>query len=88
MAAITAATQIGGDITVLVPGAGIDGVATNAAKINGVTKVLSANNDVSILYIVYGLSKYSSKYSISILYICYLYITIYLSVCTLFIHTS
>lgn len=48
--AITAASQISaGNVTVLVPGAGIDGVAADAAKINGVTKVLTANNDVSWL---------------------------------------
>ncbi|MEX2335349.1 MAG: FAD-binding protein, partial [Pseudohongiella sp.] len=42
--AITAASEIGGDITVLVAGAGCDAVAQAAAAINGVSKVLVADN--------------------------------------------
>jgi electron transfer flavoprotein alpha subunit len=41
---ITAASEIGGDITVLVAGTGCDAVAQAAAAINGVSKVLVADN--------------------------------------------
>lgn len=41
---VTAASAIGGDITVLVAGAGCAAVATAAAGINGVSKVLAADN--------------------------------------------
>lgn len=41
---ITAATKMGGDITLLVAGNGCDGVAQQAAKVAGVTKVLCASN--------------------------------------------
>ncbi len=41
---VTAATQIGGDIVVLVAGEGCAAVAEAAAKVNGVTKVLLADN--------------------------------------------
>jgi electron transfer flavoprotein alpha subunit len=41
---ITAASEIGGDITVLVAGSGCDAVAQEAAAINGVSKVLVADN--------------------------------------------
>ncbi len=41
---VTAAKAIGGDIHVLVAGAGSDAVAQAAAKIEGVSKVLSADN--------------------------------------------
>ncbi|MBC53576.1 MAG: electron transfer flavoprotein subunit alpha [Gammaproteobacteria bacterium] len=41
---ITAASEIGGDITVLVAGSGCDAVAQAAAAINGVSKVLVADN--------------------------------------------
>lgn len=41
---VTAAKAIGGDIHVLVAGAGSDAVAQAAAKIDGVSKVLSADN--------------------------------------------
>lgn len=43
---ITAASEIGGDITVLVAGTGCDAVAQAAAAINGVSKVLVADNAV------------------------------------------
>lgn len=41
---ITAASEIGGDITVLVAGSGCDAVAQAAAAISGVSKVLVADN--------------------------------------------
>lgn len=41
---ITAASKLGGDITVLVAGNGCDGVAQQAAKVAGVSKVLCASN--------------------------------------------
>jgi len=41
---VTAATQIGGDVVVLVAGAGCAAVAEAAAKVNGVSKVLLADN--------------------------------------------
>ncbi|HDZ09027.1 electron transfer flavoprotein subunit alpha/FixB family protein [Pseudohongiella sp.] len=41
---ITAASEIGGDITVLVAGTGCDAVAQAAAAVNGVSKVLVADN--------------------------------------------
>ena len=41
---ITAASEIGGDITVLVAGSGCDAVAQQAAAVNGVSKVLVADN--------------------------------------------
>lgn len=43
--ALTAAKQIGGDITVLVAGTKCDTVAQAASKVNGVTKVLVADNE-------------------------------------------
>jgi len=42
--AVTAATQIGGDVTVLVAGEGAQAAADQAAKIAGVSKVLLADN--------------------------------------------
>ena len=42
---VTAATQIGGDVHVLVAGSGAADVASEAAKISGVTKVLHADAD-------------------------------------------
>lgn len=45
LSAITAASKIGGDVTVLVAGKGIDDVAKSAASVNGVSKVLSADNE-------------------------------------------
>ena len=41
---VAAAQAIGGDVHVLVAGAGSAAVAEAAAKINGVSKVLSADN--------------------------------------------
>jgi electron transfer flavoprotein alpha subunit len=41
---ITAASEIGGDITVLVAGSGCDAAAQAAAAVNGVSKVLVADN--------------------------------------------
>ncbi|MBD8557011.1 electron transfer flavoprotein subunit alpha/FixB family protein, partial [Rhizobium sp. CFBP 8762] len=43
--ALTAATQMGGDVHVLVAGKGAEAVATAAAKLSGVTKVLLADSD-------------------------------------------
>lgn len=43
--ALTAASQIGGDVHVLVAGQGTTGVADAAAKLNGVSKVLHADAD-------------------------------------------
>ena len=43
--AITAATQIGGDVHVLVAGSGAGDVAAAAAQVNGVAKVLHADAD-------------------------------------------
>ncbi|MBS9722384.1 electron transfer flavoprotein subunit alpha/FixB family protein [Tianweitania sp. BSSL-BM11] len=43
--ALTAATQIGGDVDVLVAGKGAQGVADAAAKLQGVRKVLLADSD-------------------------------------------
>ena len=43
--AVTAAKEIGGDITVLVAGSGCAAVADEAAKIDGVSKVLLADNE-------------------------------------------
>ncbi len=40
----SAAAQIGGDVHILVAGLGVDGVAAEAAKISGVSKVLVADN--------------------------------------------
>jgi electron transfer flavoprotein alpha subunit len=42
--AVTAAGQMGGDVTVLVAGDGCDGVAAAAAKVQGVAKVLLAKD--------------------------------------------
>lgn len=42
---VTAAQKIGGDITVLVAGKNVNAVAEAASKIQGVSKVLTANND-------------------------------------------
>ncbi len=42
---VTAATEIGGDVHVLVAGSGADGVAEQASKISGVSKVLHADAD-------------------------------------------
>jgi electron transfer flavoprotein alpha subunit len=42
--AVTAAGKLGGDVTVLVAGAGCDGVAQAAAAVSGVTKVLVADD--------------------------------------------
>lgn len=44
--AVTAATQIGGDIHILVAGAGCQAVADEASAVAGVTKVLLADNAV------------------------------------------
>ncbi|TBW48309.1 electron transfer flavoprotein subunit alpha/FixB family protein [Marinobacter halodurans] len=44
LSAVTAASQIGGDIAVLVAGSGCGAVAEEAAKIEGVSKVLLADN--------------------------------------------
>ena len=44
--AVTAASEIGGDITILVAGKGCDSVAQEAAKISGVAKVLVADADI------------------------------------------
>uniref|UniRef100_A0A8D8RAT1 Electron transfer flavoprotein subunit alpha n=1 Tax=Cacopsylla melanoneura TaxID=428564 RepID=A0A8D8RAT1_9HEMI len=46
LSAITAAKKIGGDISVLVAGNKIGDVAQQVAKISGVTKVLTVENDV------------------------------------------
>lgn len=43
--ALTAATEIGGDVHVLVAGKGCDAAAQEAAKLNGVSKVLTADAD-------------------------------------------
>ena len=42
--AVTAASQIGGDIHILVAGAGCQGVADAAASVAGISKVLLADN--------------------------------------------
>jgi len=42
--AVTAATQIGGDIHILVAGAGCQAVADEASAVAGVAKVLLADN--------------------------------------------
>lgn len=42
---VTAAQKLGGDVTVLVAGKNIGAVAEAASKINGVSKVLTVNND-------------------------------------------
>ncbi|MBN0987353.1 electron transfer flavoprotein subunit alpha/FixB family protein [Amphritea pacifica] len=42
--AVTAATQIGGDVHILVAGAGCQGVADAAASVAGISKVLLADN--------------------------------------------
>ncbi|WP_199554775.1 electron transfer flavoprotein subunit alpha/FixB family protein [Sandaracinobacteroides hominis] len=44
LSAVTAATQLGGDVHVLVAGNGADAVAAEAAKVAGVSKVLLAND--------------------------------------------
>ncbi|WP_432695985.1 electron transfer flavoprotein subunit alpha/FixB family protein [Marinobacterium sp. YM272] len=44
LSAVTAASQIGGDITLLVAGNGCQAVADEAAKVAGVSKVLLADN--------------------------------------------
>ena len=44
LSTVTAAKAIGGDITVLVAGSGCDGAAEAASKIEGVTKVLKADD--------------------------------------------
>lgn len=41
---MTAATQIGGDVVVLVAGLGCEGVADQAAKVAGVSKVICDSN--------------------------------------------
>ena len=43
--AVTAAKEIGGDITVLVAGTGCDGAASAAAQIDGVSAVLKADDE-------------------------------------------
>ena len=43
--ALTAATQIGGEVHVLVAGKGVSAIAEQAAKLSGVTKVLVADSD-------------------------------------------
>eukprot|EP00598_Pedospumella_elongata_P002824 CAMPEP_0184974218 /NCGR_PEP_ID=MMETSP1098-20130426/5755_1 /TAXON_ID=89044 /ORGANISM="Spumella elongata, Strain CCAP 955/1" /LENGTH=329 /DNA_ID=CAMNT_0027496763 /DNA_START=24 /DNA_END=1013 /DNA_ORIENTATION=- len=48
LSTITAASKIGGDISVLVLGKGLDAVAKNAAGVAGVTKVLVAENDALV----------------------------------------
>lgn len=45
LSVVAAAKEIGGDITVLVAGKGCGAVAEEAAKIDGVSKVLCADND-------------------------------------------
>ena len=42
---VTAATKLNGDIHVLVPGKGVSAAADKAAKINGVSKVLKADDE-------------------------------------------
>ena len=42
--AVTAATQIGGDIAILIAGSGCQGAADAAAKLPGIAKVLLADN--------------------------------------------
>ena len=44
--AVSCAKAIGGDITVLVAGAGCSAVADAAAKVDGVSKVLLADNAI------------------------------------------
>ena len=44
--AVTAASKLGGDVTVLVAGSGCDAAAQEAAKVAGVTKVLVADDAV------------------------------------------
>eukprot|EP00961_Rhodomonas_salina_P193305 2609577-Rhodomonas_salina.3 len=46
LSAITAATKIGGDITVLAAGSGFDAVCDTISKVKGVTKVLKADADI------------------------------------------
>ena len=48
LATVTAATKIGGDVTVLVTGSGIGDAAKSAAGVAGVTKVLAADNEVNM----------------------------------------
>ena len=45
LSVVAAAKEIGGDITVLVAGKGCGAVAEEAAKVDGVSKVLCADND-------------------------------------------
>ena len=44
LSAVAAAAAIGGDITILVAGAGCDAAAQAAAQVSGVAKVLCADN--------------------------------------------
>lgn len=44
LSAVTAATKIGGEVTVLVAGSGVDEAAKSAAAVAGVTKVLTADH--------------------------------------------
>jgi electron transfer flavoprotein alpha subunit len=46
LSTVTAASQIGGDISVLVIGKGVDAAAKHAATIKGVSKVLVLDNDI------------------------------------------
>jgi electron transfer flavoprotein alpha subunit len=48
LALVTAASKIGGSISLLVAGSGASAVATQAAAVNGVSKVISVDNKVLI----------------------------------------
>lgn len=49
LASVTAASKIGGDITLLVTGSGLDEVSKAAASVTGVNKVMVADHEVSIV---------------------------------------
>lgn len=46
LATVGAAQKVGGEVAVLVVGSGVQDVAQNAAKIAGVSKVLTVDNEV------------------------------------------
>ena len=63
LSTITAATNIGGDISVLVAGSGCQRVADEVASVAGVSKVLIADNEAYVVFECGVLFRYPVTFS-------------------------
>ena len=63
LSTITAATNIGGDISVLVAGSGCQSVADEVASVAGVSKVLIADNEAYVVFECGVLFRYPVTFS-------------------------